>query len=96
MLDSVTAETFQPHVGEEFNVSADDKRFTFRLGSVELLANVNSRPRVPFTLVFYGPADNVLPQMIYRLEHESLGPMEVFLVPIGPDAVGMRYEAVFT
>ena len=35
------------------------------------------------------------PQRIYRLRHDRLGAFEVFLVPIGPDAVGMRFEAVF-
>ena len=96
MLDKVTAETFEPHVGEDFIVSVEDRTLTFRLGAVDLLANVNSRPRVPFILTFYGPGNEVLPQKIYALDNESLGPMEVFLVPIGPDAVGMRYEAVFT
>jgi hypothetical protein len=37
----------------------------------------------------------VLPQQIRRVEHPSLGSMEIFLVPIGPDASGMQYEAVF-
>jgi hypothetical protein len=37
-----------------------------------------------------------LPQRIYRVEHGELGAMEIFLVPIGPDEVAHRYEAVFT
>jgi hypothetical protein len=37
-----------------------------------------------------------LPQRIYRLEHAALDPLEIFIVPIGPDAEGMRYQAVFT
>jgi hypothetical protein len=36
-----------------------------------------------------------LPQHIYALEHTSLGKLELFLVPIGPDERGMRYQAVF-
>jgi hypothetical protein len=35
------------------------------------------------------------PQGTYRIEHDELGTLEVFLVPLGPDAVGMRYEAIF-
>ena len=37
-----------------------------------------------------------MPQLIYSLEHATLGTLEVFLVPVGPDAVGMRYDAVFS
>jgi hypothetical protein len=37
----------------------------------------------------------VLPQATYPVEHDELGRMEIFLVPIGPDGSGMRYEAVF-
>ena len=36
-----------------------------------------------------------LPQAIYRLEHAALGPMDLFLVPIGRNAEGVRYEAIF-
>ena len=37
----------------------------------------------------------MLPQAIYRLEHAALGAMDVFLVPIGRVADGIRYEAIF-
>ena len=51
--------------------------------------------REPFSLVFLGPARPVLPQRIYPLENEALGRLEVFLVPIGADAGGVKYEAIF-
>ena len=51
--------------------------------------------RDPFRLVFLGPADPVLPQRTYRLEHEGLGTLEIFLVPIAQDARGTSYEAIF-
>jgi hypothetical protein len=52
--------------------------------------------RTPFSLVFRGPLQPLLAQRIYRVEHDSMGTFELFLVPIGPDGVGMCYEAVFT
>jgi hypothetical protein len=52
--------------------------------------------RSPFSLVFRGGPSPPLPQRIYRVEHEALGALDIFLVPIGPDEVGQRYEAVFT
>lgn len=56
----------------------------------------NYSPRLEnFSLFFRGPLSPFYPQRIYRLSHEELGEMEIFLVPVGPDSNGMRYEAVF-
>lgn len=52
--------------------------------------------RAPFSLIFRDSTADALPQSIYRLEHDQLGTLEIFLVPIGPDEQGMRYQAVFT
>jgi hypothetical protein len=51
---------------------------------------------VPFTLTFVGPLQPVLPQRIYHMEHAAVGEFALFLVPVGPSAQGMQYEAVFT
>jgi hypothetical protein len=32
---------------------------------------------------------------IYRLHHPARGALDLFMVPLGPDACGMRYEIVF-
>ena len=48
--------------------------------------------RAPFSVVFEGGPSPPLPQRIYRVEHDGLGALEIFLVPIAAD----RYEAVFT
>jgi hypothetical protein len=53
--------------------------------------------RQAFSLLFRGPAKPILPQAIYPLENAGLGRLEIFLVPLGPDAEGgARYEAVFS
>jgi hypothetical protein len=52
--------------------------------------------RRPFSVIFRGPMEPILPQSIYAMKNEILGNLEVFLVPIGPDKHGMRYEAVFS
>jgi hypothetical protein len=51
--------------------------------------------RRQFSLVFRGPSAPVVPQGTYPLGHAELEGLELFLVPIGPDAEGMRYEAAF-
>ncbi|HEV7591276.1 MAG TPA: hypothetical protein VGO40_24400 [Longimicrobium sp.] len=99
MLDTFTIDTFQPHVGEPFRVVVDEQ-----WQMVALLSDVSpwgheeaaSRPRMPFSLTFHAKPDAIIPQAIYRIESEVLEPFDCFLVPIGPDAGGMRYEAVFT
>ncbi len=49
-----------------------------------------------FSALFLGPAAFVLPQRTYALRHEGLGALALFLVPVGRDAAGTRYEAVFS
>jgi len=49
-----------------------------------------------FSVVFRANDDAVLEQQIYRINHETLGDLDLFIVPIGADEKGMRYEAVFS
>jgi hypothetical protein len=53
------------------------------------------QPREPFSLVFRGQPGVVMPQQVYRLVHDTMGTLELFLVPIQPDEHGQLYEAVF-
>jgi hypothetical protein len=102
MLDTVTIDTFQPHLGEIFRLVVEEEgepvRIPLKLTEVSPWGPGASkgRPRVPFSLVFHTVAEAVVPQAIYRLESDAMEDMELFLVPLGPDERGMRYEAVFT
>jgi len=51
--------------------------------------------REPFALLFRGPMKPLLPQRMYEFRFDGLGPLEIFIVPVGPDELGMRYEAIF-
>lgn len=48
-----------------------------------------------FTLLFHGDKDNLLPQQLYELEHDTLGQGSLFLVPVGAKDDVIEYEAVF-
>jgi len=99
MLQDFTIELFQPRVGEAFRVIVnDDWEMVARLSEVSIWGHeeAKTRQRHPFSLVFHARPDAVLPQATYRIENANLEPFEAFLVPLGPDAGGMRYEAVFT
>lgn len=99
MLDPLTPATFGPAVGESFTVEldADALDVELRLDRLVELPSTPGAPRAqPFTLTFLGPAGQHLPQGTYRLHHEDLGELDVFLVPLGPLADGRhQYEAVF-
>ena len=97
MLTSVTIETFAPRIGERFRVSAGDgQAMDAKLIEATPLGASAGGGRQPFSIVFLGPAAPVWPQRIYRVEHEALDPVELFLVPIGPRDGGMQYQAIFT
>ncbi len=52
--------------------------------------------RVPFSLEFRGPAEAAVDQQTCGFRHPQLGEFDLFIVPLGPDAEGMRYEAVIS
>ena len=37
----------------------------------------------------------MLPQRIYRMEHNGLGDLSIFVVPVGKNAGGVTYQATF-
>ena len=97
MLQELTASHFQALVGARFTLTPPEGTpFEAELSDVVLL-EVHDGPRPqPFSAVFVDPRKTVvLPQQIFRVEHETLGALDLFLVPVGPDPKGMRYEAVF-
>jgi hypothetical protein len=99
MLEKFSAATFSELIGATFRIRLDDG------SALELaLASATSAPggpneragsRTPFSLVFRGPLEPVLPQRIYRFDHDGLGEFDLFIVPIGPEHGAMQYEAVF-
>ncbi|HET6230565.1 MAG TPA: hypothetical protein VFE05_10895 [Longimicrobiaceae bacterium] len=99
MLETLTLDAFRPHVGQPFAILVGEDRFMpAHLVAVQPLSNDGDtrRQRTPFSVLFRGPAGGHLPQDLYRVQSEAMETMELFLVPLGPDADGMLYEAIFT
>ena len=98
MLESLDVTSFAGRVGEPFRIAIDDATMlTTQLIEVTPAGTPAGGPRrVAFSLVFRSPTGAPLPQRIYRIHHDELGALELFLVPIGPDPDGMLYEAVFS
>ena len=62
---------------------------------IGLAGGTNQKVYESFSLFLRGPADRVLPQRIYLFECDQLGRFEMFIVPIGRDEQGAKYEAAF-
>ncbi|WP_183092709.1 DUF6916 family protein [Nocardioides stalactiti] len=96
-----TYDDFADRVGEEFRVVHPDAvGLTLVLSSVtggEVAggAGPDGTERRQFSLVFRGPTDPQLSQGTWELDHDAINDLALFLVPLGPDTDGPRYEAVF-
>ena len=97
--EDLTIDTFTGQTnGKPFKVLLDAPR-----SAQLILESVTPIPRrdipmtrAPFSLFFKDPSPTeILPQKIYPLAHEDLGEMTIFLVPVGQDASGVTYQAVF-
>jgi hypothetical protein len=89
------ADDFEPHAGEVFRLTAQDRALDLELAQVQRLGDA-MRSGGAFSLVFYAPAGPVLPQSIYPIAHPALGMLELFIVPIQPANGKQRYEVIFT
>ena len=99
MLDRLTTTSFSQHINQKFLVRIEGND-PLELELIEVAeagaAPENPQYRQAFSVVFVGPAQPILGQRIYRVEHEAMGALDLFLVPLGPDRAGrMRYETVF-
>jgi hypothetical protein len=94
MIELLTAEHFRPHVDKVFRVQGDGHAFT--LTEVTTAASVEGISRQPFSLVFRGPPDNVLPEGFYRLEVDDGPSFELYVMPIHTPAQDRQdYQAAF-
>lgn len=97
MLDKFTSSDFAACLDQKFiiHLEAATRADAVLLQVAELPVAGPGAQRKPFSIVLRGPRDRRLPQRIYKVEHEKLGVLELFLVPIAMDDHGFHYEAVF-
>ncbi|HSS51114.1 MAG TPA: hypothetical protein VLX28_19405 [Thermoanaerobaculia bacterium] len=98
MLQDLTPASFEAHQGTQFRIEAGNGATVDVVLQQVRRHEPHPGPRSePFSAYFLGPRNPVLPQQIYRVTHDPLGALDLFLVPIGPDPKlgGMLYEAVF-
>jgi len=85
---------FATHLNSKFRIRIDDAQ-TVESELTELSELMLSPGQEQFSLVFRTSNEFFLGQGLRSFEHEVMGQFELFLVPIGRDAAGTSYEAVF-
>ena len=98
MSEFQTEEQFKQYLNTPFRLQVNAPK------PIDLtLVGVESRPSDSaeeqgmerFSVYFSSPLEFLLPQSTYRLAHPEMGEFDVFLVAIGQDPDGYRYEAVY-
>jgi hypothetical protein len=93
-LAALRIEDFAAHLDGAFELQAGEAAVPLKLAKVDPAGN-SGRPGGAFSLLLIAPQGPWLPQGVYPVAHPSLGVMEIFLVPIGPNSGGNGYQAVF-
>jgi len=87
---------FDDKVGHAFVLDeADAPAIPLTLIEAKTLRNYANAKREPFSLLFTSQGDFVLPQRIYGLRHDVLGPVSIFLVPLNHQDGITTYQAIF-
>jgi hypothetical protein len=95
MLQHISSEQFRDLQEMPLILESGGRQYSVTVTEVRIFTPHSERPEPPFSVVLHAAREVVLPQGIYRLHHPTLNALDLFIVPIGPDARGMRYEIVF-
>ena len=90
---------FSSLVGSSFHIhNSSSHSLPLELLEAKKIGNSSAQQNTQidsFSLLLRGPRDSVLPQQIYSFTHSQLGELSLFLVPVGQDSDGIRYEVIF-
>ena len=93
--DRFDREAFAGVVGSPFRLSASSGQ-TVDLVLKEV-SDLKERPGYhSFSIILHLPDPYIIEQGLYDIAHESLGDLQLLLVPVGKDSEGTEVEAVFT
>lgn len=97
-LAELTAQHFEPLVGQGFKVRWPEMEETLTLQNIRQGKPAPKGFRQPFALTFHGTSKEVLlNQCTHPVEVGGLGELPMFLVPVGQNPDGtFQYEAVFS
>lgn len=84
---------FEGHIGSTFEVTDVESPLTLVLDRLEVAPS--SSRHVQYALFFRAKGDSPLDQRMYHLDHEALGELDLFLVPVGRVQDETEYQACF-
>ncbi len=93
----ITAAEFESRLGTRFRMRDGGAELEVELVEVSVLrySGPEGLFRAPFKLILRAPSGPAWRQKIYRLESDTLGTMEMFIVPAKLDASGCYYCVTF-
>jgi hypothetical protein len=94
MTDILPKESFTDNLNTQFRIFFEPD-ISFNLELFEVADGITTPEQEQFSLFFRGPLETAFRQGIHRLEHERLGELQLFLVPVDRKPDGMVYEAAF-
>ncbi len=96
MDQPLTHAFFQPFVGRTFSFQGSHVVLTLASATANPQYAMPGAPQVPFSLIFHGPAGDILPEGYYRVAIENGPEVEFYINPIHTVARDRQdYQAVF-
>ncbi len=97
MLDQLDISDFSPWLEQPMTIRfTPEASLSAHLIEVRPVESYTPLDRKPFAVVFRTEQKtHYFEQAICVLEHPAKGDLPIFFVPIGHDAQGVRYEAIF-
>ena len=98
MSEFQTEEEFRNHLNTPFRLQVNaPKPIDLTLVGVESRPSESSEQQgmERFSVFFLGSPEFLLPQNTYRVAHPQMGEFDIFLVAVGKETDGYRYEAVY-
>jgi len=95
MLDRLRKEDFEPLIGQKIKVASGNASAELEVAEASALKSPSPRETPPFRLILRSREGWLAPQGMFRVEHPTLGTLEMFAVPVGPDSQGFCYEILF-
>lgn len=95
-MELLTLEHFAGCVNETFAACLDEVEVPFVLVEARALPQSGAPTmRAPFSLLFRNGSSFLFPQQTYRMRHERIGEVGIFLVPVAQERNGFLYQAIF-
>ena len=96
-MADLTEQEFSRHLNSTFNIKFVDGDLPLQLVEVSAYRPQEHEEQglERFSAVFNGPEGLLLPQGTYRLTHDQMGDVDLFLVPVSSNQRTHQYEAVF-